>query len=64
MGEDGILYIFDAATGQLENVLEMSSPNAAAGDVGREVIGISHHPTRNLVATITDDGILKTWCPA
>eukprot|EP00602_Paraphysomonas_sp_CaronLab_P007893 CAMPEP_0185035328 /NCGR_PEP_ID=MMETSP1103-20130426/26523_1 /TAXON_ID=36769 /ORGANISM="Paraphysomonas bandaiensis, Strain Caron Lab Isolate" /LENGTH=495 /DNA_ID=CAMNT_0027572357 /DNA_START=80 /DNA_END=1570 /DNA_ORIENTATION=+ len=54
MGEDGVMYMFDTQTGQLENVLEAAD---------REVIGIAHHPHRNLVATITDNGELKLWKP-
>jgi WD40 repeat-containing protein SMU1 len=54
MGEDGILYIFDAINGQLESVLQITD---------REVIGITHHPYRNIITTITDDGLLKLWKP-
>lgn len=54
VGEDKVLYIFDTQGGQLENVLEISD---------REVIGITHHAHRNLLATITDDGQLKLWKP-
>ena len=54
VGEDGVLYIFDAMTGQLENFLQIAD---------REVIGICHHPQRNLVCTMTDDGLLKLWKP-
>jgi WD40 repeat-containing protein SMU1 len=61
VGEDGVMYIFDAVTGQLDNVLEVSRPTAPSGDHGREIIGLAHHPSRNVMASITDDGILKTW---
>jgi len=54
MGEDGVCYIFSVSTGQLENVLQVSD---------REVIGIFHHPSRNLLGTISDDGQLKLWKP-
>ena len=54
VGEDGILYAFDVAGGQLENVLQISD---------REVIGLTHHPIQSVVATITDDGQLKLWKP-
>jgi WD40 repeat-containing protein SMU1 len=54
VGEDGVLYIFDAVSGQLENVLQVAD---------REIIGITHHPCRNLLVTITDNGELKLWKP-
>lgn len=54
IGEDGVLYIFNTASGELENVLPISD---------REVIGVAHHPHRNLLATITDNGELKLWKP-
>lgn len=54
VGEDGVVYIFDGVTGQLENVLQVSD---------KEVIGISHHPNRNLLTTITATGELKLWKP-
>ena len=57
------MYIFDALTGALESTLEISSPSAPSGESGREVIGVTHHGNRNLIATITDDGVLKTWRP-
>ncbi len=58
-----MLYVFDSITGSLENTVEVSSPSSTAGSCGREVIGISHHPNRSVVVTITDDGVLKTWRP-
>lgn len=49
-----MVYIFDGVSAQLENVLQVSE---------KEVIGVCHHPHRNLLATITDDGELKLWKP-
>lgn len=46
--------MFDCESGQLESVLQISE---------REVIGITHHPNRNLIATISDNGELKLWRP-
>lgn len=54
VGEDGVMYMFDALSGQLENVLQVAD---------REVIGVAHHPHRNLLLTITDNGELKLWKP-
>ena len=54
MGEDGILYAFDVKGGQLESVLTVS---------GGSVVSISHHPHRNLIATISDNGKVKLWRP-
>ena len=55
IGEDSIMYMFDATTGQLENFLRISDCE--------EVIGIAHHPFLNLVCTITDHGQLRLWRP-
>lgn len=56
VGEDGILYIFEVVTGQLESVLPLTEGS-------REIISISHHPLRNLLVSMTDDGQLKIWKP-
>lgn len=72
VGEDGQLYVFDMMTGQLESSIpvceseEVSSGGggSSGGAVGsREVIGIAHHPHRNILATIADNGELRLWRP-
>jgi len=52
MGEDGVMYCFNMQSGQLDHVLRVAN---------KEVIGIAHHPTRNLVATFTDEGLVRLW---
>jgi len=54
VGEDGIMYVFDVKGGQLESVLTVSDA---------PVMSISHHPHRNLIATISDGGKVKLWRP-
>mmetsp|Transcript_40453 Transcript_40453/g.100039 ORF Transcript_40453/g.100039 Transcript_40453/m.100039 type:complete len:519 (+) Transcript_40453:154-1710(+) len=54
LGEDGNVYCFSTSTGQLESLLKAhdSSP-----------VGICHHPHRNLLATISSEGLLRMWKP-
>ena len=54
--EAGELHVFDAATGRLEHTLRVTEGK-------REVVGIAHHPHRNLVATWSAEGALKLWRP-
>ena len=52
VAEDAHLYCFEVQEGKLQNLLKAHE---------KEVIGVSIHPHRNLVATWADEGTLKLW---
>ena len=54
LAEDGRVYCFSTQSGQLEHVLQAHQ---------KDVIGITHHPHYNLVATYANDSCLRLWRP-
>mmetsp|Transcript_84021 Transcript_84021/g.151657 ORF Transcript_84021/g.151657 Transcript_84021/m.151657 type:complete len:529 (-) Transcript_84021:64-1650(-) len=53
-GEDNVLYCFQAETGNLEQTVKVSE---------KEVIGLTHHPSRNVLAAFAGDGTLAFLKP-
>jgi WD40 repeat-containing protein SMU1 len=51
---DQAMYCFNTETGKVEHVMKLHK---------KDVLGMAHHPHRNILASHSDDGTLKLWKP-
>jgi len=54
VAEDRTLYCFATETGDLEQTVKVSE---------KDVIGLAHHPSRNVIAAFSADGSLSFLRP-
>jgi len=54
LGDDKILYCFEVASSKLVHAMKLHSD---------EVLGIAHHPQRDILASWSTDHLIKIWRP-
>lgn len=54
LSEDKVLYCFDVETSTIQHMVKTHK---------KQVVGVAHHPHRNIMATYARDGSLKIWKP-
>lgn len=55
------MFVFDARTGQLEDSVRVT--NASKGSVVAAVVGVVHHPNRNITCLTDSNGQLQLYKP-
>lgn len=54
VGDDHVLYCFGSDSSKVEHIVKLHE---------KEVVGVAHHPHRNIFASYSQDGTLKIWRP-
>ena len=54
LGEDRNLYCFSTQSDAVEHVVSLGL---------KDIVGLVHHPHRNLLASYGEDGLLNLWQP-